>query len=57
VGTFFLKATREVEQVTLDFKMALNQALDGGLRGVMAMVTHVLALMVRITPTGLACRS
>jgi hypothetical protein len=58
VGTFFLvKATRDVEQVTLDFKMALNQALDGGLRGVVAMVTQVLALMVRITPAGLACRN
>jgi hypothetical protein len=46
-----------VDQVTLDFKMALNQALDGGLRGVVAIVTQVLALMVRITLAGLACRN
>jgi hypothetical protein len=58
VGTFFLvKATQDVDQVTLEFKTALNQALGGELSGVAVMDIQVLALMVRITPAGLACRT
>jgi hypothetical protein len=58
VGTFFLvKATQDGDQVALDFKTALNQALGGELSGVAFMVIQVLALMVRITLVGLACRN